>query len=143
LPSLIGAARFVAGIDPSPVAVIRARSKFASVIAAGRADFRIGVAERLPFDSEFQSVCTVNTIYFWNSLDAGFTEIHRVLQPGGRLVVGFLPKEWMDRMKLPRDIFTPRTPEAVMAAIKAVGFTKVTLDRPWPSTAWAAAVATR
>jgi ubiquinone/menaquinone biosynthesis C-methylase UbiE len=35
----------------------------------------------------------VNTVYFWKTLDAGFAEVHRVLKPGGRAVVGFSKKK--------------------------------------------------
>jgi hypothetical protein len=69
-------------------------------------------------------VCTVNTIYFWRSLDAGFAEIRRVLAPGGCVVVGFLPKEWMDRLGHSMDIFTSRTADDVIAALTASGFTR-------------------
>src|SRR5436190_12058598 len=114
LPSLIAGAAFVGGIDRSRDMVRRANARFSEAVSAGRAIFREGNVEELPFEaSSFGKVCTVNTVYFWNSLDAGFAEIHRVLSPGGRVVVGFLPKERMDRMGMPKDIFTSRAPEDV------------------------------
>ena len=100
--------------------------------------------EELPFEaSSFGKVCTVNTVYFWNSLDAGFAEMHRVLSPGGRVVVGFLPKERMDRMGMPKDIFTSRAPEDVIDALTKAGFSDVRIERPEPTTAWNVLVATR
>ena len=93
--------------------------------------------------SSFGKVCTVNTVYFWSSLDAGFAEIHRVLSPGGRVVVGFLPKERMDRMGMPKDIFTSRAPEDVIAALTKAGFSDVRIERPEPTTPWNVLVATR
>jgi arsenite methyltransferase len=99
---------------------------------------------RIPFESAtFAKACTVNTIYFWSSLDAGFTEIHRVLAPGGRLIVGFLPKEWMDRGRFPSDIFTSRAPEEVIAALTRCEFKDVRIERPQPTTRWNVVVATR
>jgi len=47
----------------------------------------------------------VNAVYFWQSLDAGFAEIYRLLGRGGGLVVGFLPKERMDRLGYPAKYF--------------------------------------
>jgi SAM-dependent methyltransferase len=103
----------------------------------GRADFREGAVEAIPFeDGHFGKVCTVNTVYFWKSLDAGFAEIRRVLSPGGRAVVGFLPKEPMERMGLPGDIFTMRTVDEVVVSLKIAAFTNITVERPRPTTPW-------
>src|SRR4029077_9724168 len=94
LPSLIKQAGFVAGVDRSRDMVKRARTIFSEAVSAGNAEFREGTVETLPYEAaSFGKACTVNTVYFWSSLDGGFTEIHRVLAPGGRVVVGFLPKE--------------------------------------------------
>jgi ubiquinone/menaquinone biosynthesis C-methylase UbiE len=85
--------------------------------------FHEGEVEALPFDaSSFEKVITVNTVYFWKSLDQGFRQCYRVLASTGLLVVGFLPKDRMDRMGMPLDIFTSRTPEQMVAAIEAAGF---------------------
>ncbi len=110
--------------------------------ASGRADFREGQVESLPFDrASFDKACTVNTVYFWTSLDAGFAELRRVLAPGGRVAVGFLPKERMDKMGFPADIFTPRAPEEVVASMTRAGFAGVRIERPAPSTPWNVVVA--
>jgi len=65
------------------------------------------------------------------------------LRPGGRLVVGFLPKDRMDRLGYPSDIFTTREPGDVMAALSSAGFTAVSVERPEPATPWNAIVALR
>jgi arsenite methyltransferase len=144
LPSLIAGAAFVAGVDRSREMVRRAKANFSEAVSAGRAIFREGNVEELPFEmSSFGRVCTVNTVYFWSSLDAGFAEIHRVLSPGGRVVVGFLPKEQMDRMGMPKDIFTLRAPEEVIAALTKAGFSDVRIERPEPTAPWNVLVATR
>ena len=142
LPTLIERAGFVAGIDRSHVMAERAKAMYAGVVAAGRAEFREGTVEALPFEAKsFDKVCTVNTIYFWRSLEAGFAEIHRVLTPGGRAVVGFLPKTHMDRMGMPRDIFTARVPDDVVAALENEGFFNISVERPQPTTPWNVVVA--
>lgn len=144
LPSLIASAAFVAGVDRSRDMVKRARKEFAEAISSKRADFYESNVERLPFTpASFGRICTVNTVYFWASLDAAFAEIHRVLAPNGRLVVGFLPKERMDLMDLPTDIFTARTVEEVVAALARTGFQDVRVERPQPTTPWAVVVAMR
>lgn len=144
LPVFIARAAFLAGLDRSPDVVERAKSKYSAAVSAGRADFQIGNVEKIPFAAgSLTKACTVNTIYFWRSLEAGFTEIHRVLSPGGRVVVGFVPKERMDRMNMPADIFTSRSPEDVIAAMHSAGFADARIEPPQPSAPWYVAIATR
>src|SRR5262249_2844124 len=125
-------------------AVEWAKSRFAAAVAEGRADFRVGSVEALPFEAaSFDKACTVNTVYFWPSLDAGCAEIHRVLKAGGRLASGFLPKESMDRKNFPGDIFTARDSGDVVAALEKSGFKEIRVERPEPTTRWNVIVATR
>lgn len=144
LPFLLRVASFVAGVDRSPDVIKRAKARFSDAMRARRADFRVGTVEALPFEaSSFDKVCTVNTVYFWTSLELGFAEIFRVLSPGGRVVVGFLPKEKMDRMDMPTDIFTTRAPDDVIAALNKEGFIDVHGERPASTTPWIVIVGTR
>lgn len=144
LSNLVDHAAFTAGVDRSGDAVKRAEARFASAVALGRAEFRVASVERLPYEARsFTKALTVNTIYFWSSLDAGFEETSRVLSPGGRVVVGFYPKATMERMKNPPDIFTLREPEEVIAALTRAGFRDVRIDQPDPVTVWKVAVGTR
>ena len=100
--------------------------------------------EALPFEpASFGKVCTINTIYFWSSLDAGFEEMGRVLSPGSRMVVGFYPREAMERMKNPPDIFSLRESEEVIAALTRTGFRDVRLAQTNPMTAWKVVTGTR
>jgi len=144
LRSLVGRASFVGGVELSREMVEWAKAKYSTAVIAGHADFREGNVEAIPFDAaSFGKAFTVNTVYFWRSLDAGFIEIQRVLTPGGRVVIGFLPKEWMDRLGHPPDIFKARTSSEITAALTASGFKHVHIERPDPTTRWNVAVATR
>lgn len=144
LPHLIGRASFVCGLDRSEQSVAAANRRFAQAVRTGRAVFRIGAVETLPFDDgHFTRVITVNTVYFWKSLAAGFAEIHRVSSPGGLVVIGFLPKEFMDRMNMPADIFTPRAPEELVAAMGRAGFQGARIEKPNATTKWSVAIAGR
>lgn len=144
LPSLLAAAAYVAGVDPASAMVLGANAKFAAAVSAGRAEFRDGSVEALPFGAAtFAKACTVNTVYFWASLTVGFAELHRVILPGGRLAVGFFPKEWMDRMGYPSDIFTSRTPDEVIGALTDAGFHGVRVARLEPAARWSVIIANR
>src|SRR5215470_11559587 len=144
LPSLIRSTKFVAGVDLSHDVVAWARRRFSRAVSDGRAEFGTGAVEALPFGAAaFDKVCTVNTVYFWTSLDAGFAEIYRVLKAGGRAVIGFLPKQHMDRMGYPTDIFTTRASHDVVTALERVGFTDIGIERPEPMTPWNVVVATK
>jgi ubiquinone/menaquinone biosynthesis C-methylase UbiE len=65
LRSLIAGAAFVSGVDRSRDMVSRAKARFSEAVKAGRAEFREGDLEHLPFQSSsFGKVCIVNTVYF-------------------------------------------------------------------------------
>lgn len=52
-----------------------------------------GVAENLPFDnSQFDFVLMVTTICFVDNIDMSFKEVHRVLEPEGFFIIGFVDK---------------------------------------------------
>jgi SAM-dependent methyltransferase len=144
LATLIKRSRFVAGVDLSPDVVRRASARFREPVTSGRAVFREGRVESIPFESgRFHKICTVNTLYFWRSLEAGLAELRRVLAQDGQLAIGFLPKQWMDRMGFPSDIFTTRTSEEVRSALTTAGFTRVRIERPTAETAWNVILASR
>ena len=71
LSTLIERAGFVAGIDRSHVMAERAKARYAGVVAAGRAEFREGTVEALPFEAaSFDKDMHGQQIYFWRSLEA-------------------------------------------------------------------------
>lgn len=73
----------VYGIDYSSASVETARRKNASLIAAGRADIRLGTVSALPFSADtFDIVTAMETHYYWPDLLGDFREVQRVLKPG-------------------------------------------------------------
>ncbi|MFL5260818.1 MAG: class I SAM-dependent methyltransferase [Anaeromyxobacteraceae bacterium] len=79
----------LAGVDPSADAVawLRGRRR-----ALGGAALRVelGAVEALPFpDASFDLVASTNTVYFWPDLARAFSELARVLRPGGILTIGY------------------------------------------------------
>jgi SAM-dependent methyltransferase len=88
----IGSGRFAAplgieiGIDPSPRMREIAKSRGLEVYAA--------VAEALPFSNgSFGFALMVTTICFLDDVEAALKEAHRVIEPAGSLIIGFIDKD--------------------------------------------------
>lgn len=78
----------VAGVDPSPMMVARALRRNRRAARERRVDLRLGVAEYLPWpDGSFDAVFAVNSAQLWTPLAVAIAEAHRVLAPGGRVVL--------------------------------------------------------
>lgn len=87
------------GIDYSPLMCEEALLLNQELVENKRAFFYTGDASSLPFaDNSFSAIMTVNTIYFWEDAEKQMSEIRRVLQPGGRLVIGIRNKRSMEQM---------------------------------------------
>ena len=58
------------------------------MIASGRCTVIQGNVAELPFDDEsFELATAFETVYFWPGLEHCFSEVCRVLQPGGRFII--------------------------------------------------------
>ena len=90
LELILDAGATVAGVDPSEAMCEMARRRLRTAIAEGRAEIGTGTAEATGYpDASFDAAVSVNNVPMWSDLDAGFTELRRVLRPGGRLVVAW------------------------------------------------------
>ncbi|NDJ74676.1 MAG: methyltransferase domain-containing protein [Chloroflexi bacterium] len=84
---------YVAGIDVSELMFQQAKARNAVAIHDGRLDLRLGSVDDLPFESDsFDKVYAVNSLHHWPDQAAGLAEIHRVLKPGGKLLVISQPR---------------------------------------------------
>ncbi|HEY3334956.1 MAG TPA: methyltransferase domain-containing protein [Candidatus Limnocylindrales bacterium] len=80
--------RHVAGLDMSAIQVGMARKRLAERIAAGTAEVVLGDAMAIPWeDGRFTVVGSLNCLKFVADPAKALREMHRVLRPGGRLVV--------------------------------------------------------
>jgi ubiquinone/menaquinone biosynthesis C-methylase UbiE len=84
-----------------------------------------GTAEHLPLGDGTATVAwAVASLHHWTDPEAGLAELHRVLEPGGRLLVA-------ERLARPRGWFkghalTWPAAERLVAMAEAAGFTEVT-----------------
>lgn len=78
----------VVGVDISEEMLEVGRKKVKERGLADRIALRRGDAEKLPFsDSQFDAVLVAFGVRNFENLEQGLSEIHRVLRPGGALVV--------------------------------------------------------
>jgi arsenite methyltransferase len=84
---MVGPEGSVTGIDMTAEMLEKARAA-AVELGADNVDFIEGEVERLPFtDGSFDVVISNGVIDLVPDKDAVFSEIHRVLQPGGRIQI--------------------------------------------------------
>lgn len=73
----------LSGVDPVKEMLDVARSKLSTAI-----DIREGWATQLPFsDGEFDVVVSNSVFHYITDLPVALQEIHRILSPGGRLII--------------------------------------------------------
>jgi ubiquinone/menaquinone biosynthesis C-methylase UbiE len=88
----VGTGRFAAsleiplGVEPSREMGKLARKRGLEIV--------IGLAEALPFrDAQFDCTLMVTVACFLEELDTALREAYRVLQPGGRLIIGLIDRD--------------------------------------------------
>ena len=84
------------GLDFSATMVDEARKINESWIQKGQADFVLSDVAHTPFeDQAFNKIFAINSIYFWEDRPAVLKELHRVLQPNGKLMIAIRPRRQM------------------------------------------------
>jgi ubiquinone/menaquinone biosynthesis C-methylase UbiE len=117
----------VTGVDPSPVMLRLARWISAARRVHGL-DWRVGRAEALPTeDGSATVVWAISTFHHWDDPAAGLGEIHRVLIPGGRVVLAERLVPSGARGHAAHGL-TAEQAEALAAELAAAGFTDIHRD---------------
>jgi len=129
----------VTAIDYSEVSVAKSKEYNKELIASGKMTVKQGDVSdlRLPVDT-YNLATAFETIYFWPGLEKCFTEVYRVLKPGGVFMI-VNESDGMDDTSLKYekiiDGMKCYTIEQIGAALKAAGFSEVTSDhyegKPW------------
>ncbi len=84
------------GCDYSELMIEEAQNFNRAYIESGRARFLCADVCNLPLPSSaFTKAFTVNTMYFWDDVEKGLSELYRVLKKGGRLHIAGRPKHIM------------------------------------------------
>lgn len=114
------------GIDKSRTMVKLASRKNLPLINNKRLQLSQGDSCSLPYhDEEFDTVISLNTIYFWREPQLDMDQIYRVLNSGGRLLIGFNSKQIMINNGYKKKYFNFYEPDEVENLIRKAGFNKI------------------
>ncbi len=77
----------VTGVDPSEPMLRLARLISAVARPKGSVSWTVGGAEKLPLDDDSFDACwSLASVHHWPELDAGISEVGRVVRPGGTFI---------------------------------------------------------
>jgi ubiquinone/menaquinone biosynthesis C-methylase UbiE len=112
------------GIEISDDMVITASKRNEQSIKSGSMKLVLGDIVMTDFkDSFFDKIYTVNTVYFWDDLTAGLTEIHRILKDGGVFANAIYSREWLSKLSYTIIGFAKYSLDELTAAGEQLGFT--------------------
>jgi len=123
---VLDAGHHVIGVDPSTTMVKQATTRNRTACRDRRADLRHSDGTNIAFDDNSADVAfSVHTVYFMPNPAATFTEIARVLRPGGTLVLACRTSDtpaptWMDP-----DVYRIPTASGLTAMLTAAGFHRI------------------
>ena len=123
----------LAGCDVSPLAVEYAQTINSDLISAGRLEVKLTGVPKLDFaDNSFDTVYSVESLYFWRNPVEGLQDILRVLVPGGTFMtvlemVGGNMSIHHEEIAKELKMFCP-TPEELKQLVLQAGFIDPVLD---------------
>lgn len=114
------------GIDISPDMLEKAQALNADGVSLNRIMLSQASVTDLPYnDGWFDTVYTINTVYFWGEYEKAFAEILRVLKSGGNFICTFYSNEFLDKLPPAKDGFVKFTPQQLRAMARENGFVNV------------------
>lgn len=121
-----GQCGFVAGIDASEVMVRVAQRRLRRSIEAGRSEVSLAASSALPYpNARFDAALAVHVLYFWPDALTELREIGRVLRPGGRVLLGYRPRDAETLAALPAAVYSLRSVEETEELLAQAGFVAI------------------
>ena len=123
----------ITGIDLNDIQISLARRRNRKRIAAGTAEIVLGDSAALPWEDNRFSVVYCNCHHCFAELRKSVQEMHRVLRPGGRAVIGFAynPDEVKARKNEQKWKCHCWTEAEILKMMNDGGFPHVSVDRTW------------
>lgn len=122
----------ITGLDISEDMVQLASGVNRDLVNSGKAEFRHGDVSSLPWpDNSFSAVAGIETFFFWPEPDKALREIHRVLEPGGRLVLemAFNKEDGLDHSGTAQKMNLKQySAEEMKILLASAGFTHIIFD---------------
>ena len=120
-----------AGIDHSPDMLALASERNAQAIVTGRLQLVYGDVHRLPWSAgEFTCAACLNMFFFVERPMDLLGELHRVLRPGGRLVIVTAARSGLRRMGPWAPALHTYTTDEMRAMLMSAGFGEVEVVEP-------------
>lgn len=118
----------VAGIDHSMTMVTQAAKRNEAAIKAGRVELQQGSVSNIPYEyARFSKVVAVNNYQFWPNHELDLTEVQRVMQPGGKLVLGLRLHSDHPLAMIPG--FKDEEVQEIAGLVRWVGFQNVRVEK--------------
>ena len=114
------------GVDISEDMQIAATKRNRKASNEGRLHLEVGDCCNLQYeDNTFAAVSSINTVYFWDDIVKGLSEIRRVMIPGAYFYNVVYTKEWLDMLRYTEKGFKKFEPEELVEYGKQAGFKSV------------------
>jgi len=111
------------GIDISESIISAAKQRNKRYVASGKIHFDCQNINAMNFaDGTFDKVYTINTVYFWDSLDVAMCEIRRVLKDDGVFFNTMFSNETLDRFSFTKHGYKKYTQQQLTKAGTDTGF---------------------
>lgn len=121
---------FLAGVDISLAMVAFCKKRYRPLVEAGKLELQCAKAESLPYpDGYFTKACTVNSIFYWEDAPQALSELYRVLEEGGVLVMCCTRKKCMEDRKFARHGLALYQDGEVYQMIESAGFDGMDMTR--------------
>lgn len=114
------------GLDHSGDMIEQASALNQERVGSGQVMFHEGRVEDMPFlENHFDTVFSVNTLYFWSDVDHTLQQIKKVLIQQGKLLLAIRPKSLMETYPMVKHGFKMYEETEIANFLKDAGFQNV------------------